>query len=110
METKNSSIKVNSIELEQIAYKVDNINKEMEDIFNSVDKIMNNINNNDIWQGDASLEYHNRYLELKKYFPKVVNGIGIYSNFLKSTAQNYEKEENQINTNIELNTNNLDIN
>ena len=89
---------------------MDKINKEIENIFNNVDNVMNNIDNNDIWQGDTRLEYHNRYLELKKYFPKIINGIDIYSNFLRTTAQNYENEENQINNAIDSNIDNLNIN
>ncbi len=110
METKNLSIKINNEELNQTALKMDSISKRIETIFNNIDDIMSNINNNDNWKGDTNTAFYNRYLELKKYFPKIVNGIETYSNFLKTTANNYENAENKINTNIEINIDNLDVN
>ena len=110
METKNLNVQMNSVQLEQAAIKMDTVNQRIESIFNNIDIIMSNINNNDNWKGDTNKEYYNRYLELKEYFPKIVKGIETYSKFLKVTSSNYDSAENQINNNIETNLDNLNIN
>lgn len=110
METTNLNIKIDNNSLTQTATKMDSINQRIEIIFNNIDDIMSNINNNDNWKGETNTAFYNRYLELKKYFPKIVNGIGAYSSFLKTTAENYETAENKINNNIETNLDNLNVN
>lgn len=103
-------MKVNNEALNQTAIKMDTINKRIESIFNNIDTIMSNVNNNDNWKGDTNTAFYNKYLELKEYFPKIVNGIEAYSSFLKNTSENYENAENKINTNIETNLENLNVN
>ena len=110
METKNLNVEINSGSLESCANRIDTINGRIEEIFNNIDTIMSNVNNNDNWKGDTSKEYHERYLLLKEYFPKINNGLENYSKFLRTTANNYETAENKINSNIDVNTDNLTVN
>lgn len=110
METKNLNIEINSESLNDCANKIDSINTRIEDIFNNIDSIMNNVNNNDNWKGDTSIKYHERYLELKEYFPKINNGLKTYANFLRTTSGNYSSTENKINSDIDTNSENLTVN
>ena len=110
METKNLNIEMNSESLNDCAIKIDNINTRIEEIFNNIDSIMMNVNNNDNWKGDTSRDYHDRYLLLKEYFPKINNGLKVYANFLRTTSSNYSNTENKINSNIDTNIDNLTVN
>ena len=110
METKNLNIEMNSESVNDCASKIENINTRIEDIFNNIDTIMSNVNNNDNWKGDTSRDYHDRYLLLKEYFPKINNGLRTYANFLRTTAGNYSSTENKINSNVDTNLENLTVN
>ena len=110
METKNLNIEINNEALNECASNIEEIGKRIEEIFKNVDDIMISVHNTDVWKGDTNEEYYNRYLELKKYFPKVNNGIKTYSKFLKDTSSNYNEGENKINSSINDNENSLDVN
>jgi uncharacterized protein YukE len=110
LETKNLNIKINSESLNECAAELETIGKRIEDIFKNVDDIMSTIHDSDIWKGDTNEGFYNRYLELKKYFPKVNKGINTYANFLQETSSNYNEGEKQINSNISDNENSLDVN
>lgn len=110
METKNLNIEMNSKQLESCAEKLSNINENIAQIFERVKTIMDNINVNETWEGDACDAYYERYEELRDYFEKINKGIEIYSNFLKTTATNYEKVEKQIGMNIDSNSEELNVN
>ena len=110
METKNLNVKINSDALNDCANEIETIGKRIEEIFKRVDELMTSVYDTDAWKGDTNKAYHNRYLELKKYFPKVNNGIKSYANFLKLTSENYETGESIINNSIEDNTYSLDVN
>lgn len=103
-------MKIDNKALNQTALKMDNINKRIEDIFKNIDTIMTNIYNSEKWQGETNTEYYNKYLKLKEYFPKINKGIETYSSFLKTTASNYENAENKLNSNIENNLDELNVN
>lgn len=101
---------MNSSAVEEIAIKMEKTGEKIKEIFDNVDLLMNNVNDNDNWYGQTNEAYYNRYLKLKEYFPKVLEGIDIYSAFLNNVGVNYEDKENDLNRNIEFNDDNLNVN
>lgn len=107
---KNSNIKIKSDDLKSCATKIESIGKNIEEIFNRVDEIMTSVYDSDVWKGETNEAYYNRYLELKKYFPKVNKGIVSYAKFLNVTSENYINEESKINSDINSNIDSLNVN
>lgn len=107
---KNLNVEINSEKIENCALKINEVGKNIEQIFKQIDTIMEEIHNENNWQGDTCDAYYNRYLELKEYFPKVNNGINNISEFLYTTSNNYKDAEKTINASVDSNLNNLNVN
>ena len=101
---------MNSVAIKEIASNMRTTKEKINDIFNEVDSLMMNVNDNDNWKGNTNEAFINRYKELKEYFPKIVEGINTYGTFLDDVASSYEEKENNINSNIENNDIYLEVN
>ena len=100
---------MNSNAVKEIAVKIEKTGERIKEIFDNVDLLMNNVYNNENWQGQTNTAYYERYLKLKEYFPKVLEGINTYSVFLNDAGVNYEDKENDLNRNVEFNDDNLNV-
>ncbi len=101
---------MNSVAIKEIADNMQNTKDRIKDIFDNIDELMMNVNDNDNWKGNTNEAFINRYKELKEYFPKIIEGINTYGIFLDNVSTNYEYKENDIKNNIENNDINLDVN
>lgn len=106
-----SNIIINdSKEFDVIINKLENTLPVIRDIFSSLDEKIECINGTEIWYGKTQETFCNKYLEFSENYPVINEAFENYVKFLKIVLNNYKKAENKINSNIENNLNNLDVN
>ena len=83
----------------------------VKEIFNDLDSKLKTFDgNNDVWQGKVQEALYENYCDVSKRFPDIVEQLNNYNVFLRNTVDNYKKEEEHIDTSIDINKENLDIN
>ena len=103
-------MKIKSEEFESIIESIETSSNNIEEVFKKIDKTMDKLHNNDVWQGMANESYYNRYKTLSILFPKVNMTLDNYIKFLKTTLDNYTRLENTINQSADNNSTSLDVN
>ena len=110
MEETRRNLSINSESLNEAIVKMDQSNKRIEELFTKIENTMKSFHDNEIWSGNTNEAYYNRFLELQGYFPKVNTSLSNFSKFLKVTNENYISAENSINSDIDKNEINLNVN
>ena len=107
----NSYIRIsNSKDFESIISKMEKSIIHIAEILDNESKNIENINSTDIWKGKTQKIVYDKFKELDKNFPIIDESLKYYVDFLKKTINDYKKEEENINYNIEANIEKLDIN
>ncbi len=84
--------------------------KKIEEKFNNINCLMNKIIHGDnIWIGKTATVVEEKYTKLYNKFPKIINQLNNYNDFLKYTIENYKMLDCRIKENINNNDDNLDI-
>lgn len=101
MDTNNLSL---------LAFSIENKIEEIDEVYKEVKNKLNSIDGtNNIWKGKASTAFINLYQSVVKEFTPTIEELEKYNLFLASTIENYEKIENNLNEDIEKNSENLKI-
>ncbi len=101
MDTSNLSL---------LAFSIDNKIEEIDEVYKAVNNKLKSIDgSNNIWKGKGATAFVNLYHSVVKEFTPTIEELEKYNLFLASTIENYEKIENNINEDIEKNSENLTL-
>ena len=100
MEVKGSGIGDSTrIKYEKVEEAVDNIKKDsksMDDIFGDFRKSMDNIYQDDVFEGNASESLHDKFDELKTKFDSYVDLVNEFSETINKAKTSTEDTEKRI--------------
>ena len=91
------SIQISTQVLVDTAAKVREINKNLDDDLQKINRSMNDLEAT--WQSDAAKEIRANMNALKPRFEQYKAVVESYAKFLVDTAQNYESTESSVETN-----------
>ena len=101
MDTNNLSL---------LAFSIENKIEEIDEIYKAIDSKLKSIDGtNNIWKGKSATAFVNLYQSVVKDFIPTIEELEKYNLFLASTIENYEKIENNLNEDIEKNSENLTL-
>lgn len=100
----------NSNEFEKIIEKIETSRRNISDIFAEESNNIEYINETDIWTGKAQNVLYRKHKELEKNFSPIDETLQIYVAFLRNTLESYKNLETKIVKDIEINSDNLNIN
>lgn len=84
--------------------------KSIEDNFKNIENIMKIINEDDnTWKGKTGSLVNEKFQLLSSSFPNIITKLNNYNQYLKHVVNNYTQEENMINTSIDNNSDNLNV-
>ena len=85
--------------------------KKVEEKLNNITNIMKEIDGqNETWKSKVGTKVHEKYTEIEKKFEEINKELNNYQTFLKTTLEDYKREENKLEKSIEDNSANLDVN
>lgn len=104
-------MEMNTETLEKTISEVDAKISDIKGIYNEIEKKMMVLDGaDDIWKGKVQSSLYKHYLEIAANFPIVVEQLTAYSTFLKNSVENYKNTESSINTDVDNNQDDLNIN
>lgn len=104
-------IDINEEKLQNIITSFDQKIETLSKIYEELDKKTEILSgNDDMWKGKTQENYYEYYKEVSMEFPEIIKELKSHSAFLKTTLENYKKEEEQTKKNIENNSEKLDVN
>jgi len=106
-----SNIMIDTEKLENIITSLEENAAIVKQIFEELNtKLKDFDGSNEVWQGDVQSAVYQNYDAISKNFPSIVEQLNDYNIFLRKTVNNYKKEEKNIDTSIDNNKENLDVN
>lgn len=84
---------------ESCADAIKNIGDKIMDIFNSVDKTMNNLYGEN-WESSGANNAHERYMEIRKNYEVFYQDILNMNTYIHSAVETYKTADAQANTTI----------
>lgn len=107
----NSNIVItDSGKFEEIINSLEKSYNKLTEIFSNEDNNKEVINGTDVWTSGAQQALYNKYVLLSNSFKQIDYSLDIYIKFLKKTLEDYKMIENEINKNIDIISNELDVN
>lgn len=107
----NNSLKVDTEALEKVVSILEKKISNLKDIYDDIDKKLQNINGDtELWKGKVQESTYNYYLEISKDFPKTIEELNKYKSFLKNVITKHKDQNQSINKDIDNNGINLDLN
>lgn len=105
------SIEISENEFRGIITALDKEIDKLETIYNDINTKAKKLDGNDeMWHGDTQIAVYEYYESISKDFPDTVNRIKSFRDYLKTTLDNYINAENSINSDVDTNQENLNIN
>ncbi len=106
----NDIVIKDSVAFEEVILNFEKGLANIDDIFKDQDKLIKRINKTGIWTGKTQDSFCKKYFELQGNYDNIESSLLTLIEFMKNALDNYKKAEKQINTNIEENLENLDVN
>lgn len=100
----------NSDEFERIISSMTLHLKNLETIFENETNNMERINETEIWTGETQREIYNKYQELTKNYPPILEGVKTYINLMQKTIDDYKKLDTYRDNVANENSTELDVN
>ena len=111
METVSSSISFEKNGASQIYDSLITSTEDIKDIFDEIDFMMEAINGEDpTWKGKSQKSFYENFRTISGKFDEIGENLDRQNEFLKTTIDNYQEREKNINTNIEEKSSDLNIN
>lgn len=111
MTTSESNICFNDAEVEKTLLELEEDTKYMKEMFDKIEFIMEYINGDyDTWKGLSQSEFYKEFKTISGKFEGITDNLEKNNEFLRATIINYQAREKLINTNVDKNKFNLDIN
>ena len=107
-----SNITITSTEeFEDSVNKLNGYLNEIRDLFNEENKSINEVlSNPHAWSGNARNTASDKYTELSNMYPQITESLENFIRFLATTVENYKEFEQSVITNLENNSDTLDVN
>jgi len=105
----NITIK-NSADFELVISKLESTLPTIREVFSSIDNNIDSINGTELWYGKTQDTLCKKYFEFRENYEFINNSFENYIKFLKIVLNDYKNAENKINSSIESNLKNLDVN
>jgi len=99
-----------SIDFEKIISKMEQSIINIEKILDNETKNIESINETDIWSSKTQKVVYRKFKELDNNFSTINSSLSTYIKFLQKTVSDYKNIEMTIDTNIEKNIENLNVN
>lgn len=107
----NQSIVVNSIEFTSSAASFQETSAKIKEILNSITELMKEIDgDNETWKSKTAVSLHEKYKVTESRFKDINETFDKYNKFLKTTIEDYQREEKKEEESIESQSDNLDVN
>ena len=95
---------------EQVILKMEESYKKIQDIFAKEKTNKEEIHATDTWTGKAQEAMYGKYELLSQNFSPIEYSLGVYIKFLKKTLEDYKRMEAEITRNMELVSEQLNVN
>lgn len=104
------NIEFNKEKLEEIIGKLNQEINNLETIYNDIDKKLESTDGtHELWKGSSQQAFYDYYKDVATDFPNALEKFRDYRDFLKMVITNYENAENDIDSDIEENSDSLDV-
>jgi hypothetical protein len=97
-------------QFEEVILELEESYSKLKDIFAKEKTNKEEIHETDTWTGNAQKAMYGKYAQLSENFEPIEYSIGVYIKFLKKTLEDYKREEEEINRNMELVAEQLNVN
>ncbi len=105
------SIVIKENEFRQIISDLDKEIENLKEAYDDVNREAKKIDGTgDMWKGDTQRAVYNYYKEVSGQFPDNIERLESLSTYLKNTLENYINGEHSINSDVDTNSDNLNIN
>lgn len=95
---------------ESIVSELESSFPEFEELFRMQNDNYNTINGTDVWKSDTQEVVSSKYVELSKNYEPIKETLMNYIKYLKITVENYKNFESTVDSSIEQNLDNLNVN
>lgn len=99
-----------SNEFENVISNLENSYIRIIDILNRQNATMERVNDTDVWSGLTQSTVCTKYEQLSNNYQTISNSFTTYLNFLRQTINDYKTLENKIDSDIQNNSESLDVN
>ena len=106
----NSIVITDSGQFEEVINSLEDSYNKLVDIFANEKNNKEEINETDTWTGNASQAMYGKYQALSENFTPIEYSLSVYIKFLKKTLEDYKRVEEEISTNIDMISEQLDVN
>ena len=106
----NSIVITDSGQFEEVINSLEDSYNKLVDIFANEKNKKEEINETDTWTGNASQAMYGKYQALSENFTPIEYSLSVYIKFLKKTLEDYKRVEEEISTNIDMISEQLDVN
>ena len=104
-------IKINdSNKFENIINKIEQSTNRIAEIMEKENTNMEKINGTEIWSGVTQEECYNKYKQLSGNYDNINKSLKTYIGFMRQTVNDYRSIENKLDSDINTNSNDLDVN
>ena len=83
---------------------------EIQDIFDKQNNNMLKIDDTEVWNSDTERVITSKYNELKNDYPNIIESLNNYVSFMNNTVESYKKIEKDIDSSVDKNLDNLNVN
>ena len=97
-------------QFEEVIQELEESYNKIKDVFTKEKTNKEEINATDTWTGKAQEAMYEKYELLSENFTPIEYSLGVYIKFLKKTLEDYKREEEEINRNMELVAEQLNVN
>ena len=106
----NSIVITDSGQFEEVINSLEDSYNKLVDIFANEKNNKEEINETDTWTGTASQAMYGKYQASSENFTPIEYSLSVYIKFLKKTLEDYKRVEEEISTNIDMISEQLDVN
>ena len=95
---------------EEVILKIEESYKKIQDVFAKEKTNKEEINGTETWTGKAQEAMYEKYELLSQNFSPIEYSLGVYIKFLKKTLEDYKRIEAEITRNMEMVSEQLNVN
>jgi uncharacterized protein YukE len=104
------SMYMESENLKAISLKLKNKIKEIENCYASINEAAKNLDGtSENWVGNEQRVFWNKYQEMYRQYPKNLEKLNEFYDFLCKTISDYEERDRSISNDIDVNADKLDV-
>ncbi len=104
-------IEIQEAKFRKIITLLDEEIAKLETVYDEIEQESKKIDgSSSVWSGKTQSVVYDYYKSISPDFPKTVDRMKSFSDYLKTTLDNYINGENSINKDVDTNQENLDVN